>query len=187
MRELDLPFTIALDNRAQAYAEYALCLALRRVHYPCALCGVQETLGRGYSAASRVNNGFRQLLYDRRSGRCAASSMGFYRGRLDFYNEAMRGATSSHRANQQPGAAPASIFDVCGAHDGAKRCICRPHSAPGGPNLQSAFYSGRVHAHTQRWAGARFPDGLRWMDPLLDAAWIPSPGESLAPDAASGG
>ena len=164
LRELDLPFTITLDNRTRVYTEYAFCLALYRIHYPCTLCGVQETFGRDYSAVSRVNNGFHQLLYDRYSGRCAVSNLDFYRNRLDFYNEAMRGAISNHHANQQPGAVPAPIFDVCGIHDGTKHYICRPYSAPGGPNVQNAFYSGYAHAHIQQWAGTCFPDGMIILD-----------------------
>ena len=62
LRELDLPFTITLDNRTRVYTEYAFCLALYRIHYPCTLCGIQETFGRDYSTVSRVNNGFHQLL-----------------------------------------------------------------------------------------------------------------------------
>ena len=32
-RELNLPFTMTLDNRTRVYTEYAFCLALYRLHY----------------------------------------------------------------------------------------------------------------------------------------------------------
>ena len=92
------------------------------------------------------------------------SNLDFYRSRLDFYNETMRGAISSHHANQQPGAVPAPIFDVCGIHDGTKRYISRPFSARGEPNIQNAYYSRYVHAHIQQWAGTCFPDGMIILD-----------------------
>ena len=88
------------------------------------------------------------------------SNLDFYRNRLDFYNETMRGAISSYHANQQPGAVPAPIFDVCGIHDGTKHYICKP----GGEDLQNAHYSRYARSHIQQWAGTCFPDGMITLD-----------------------
>ena len=55
-RELNLPVTMTLDNRTVVFTEYAFCLLLYRLHYPCTLCGMQETFGRDYTTLSRINN-----------------------------------------------------------------------------------------------------------------------------------
>ena len=162
--ELNLPVTMTLDNRTEVFTEYAFCLLLYRLHYPCTLCGMQETFGRDYTTLSRINNHLRHLLYRQFSSRCVVSNLNFYRDRLDWYNLAMRSAISNHRLNPHPGEVPEPIFDVCGIHDGTKHYISRPFSASGEPNIQNAYYSRYVHAHIQQWAGTCFPDGMIILD-----------------------
>ena len=63
-----------------------------RLHFPCTLCGMQETFGRDYTTLSRINNHLHHLLYHQYSSRCVVSNLNFYRDRLDWYNLAMRSA-----------------------------------------------------------------------------------------------
>lgn len=142
LRCLQLPDIIRCPGGTVVEAEYALCILLRRLSYPCRLEDLSSLLGFSESQLSLIVNTTVSLLYDSWDYLLTDLTVPWLTDqRLAEFCRAIRAAGSPYNS-------------LWGFIDGTTRPICRPH------RLQEEFYSGHKRHHVVKFQAVLAPNGL---------------------------
>jgi hypothetical protein len=147
---------VVLENGITCSGEYAMCMMLYRLHYPCTLASMQQMFGREFTQISRIFAYAIDLVFDLHADK-VMGNIQWYGDRFDLYNRAYKTKIAQLPGNPVPGTVPLYLSDIFGSIDCTVNAICRPG---GNQNIQNAFYNRYHHGHFIIWQGVTFPDGM---------------------------
>lgn len=154
--KFNFPPLIVLENGTSFTGEYALCLMLYRLHYPCTLISLQPIFGRDYTQLSRIFNYAVDYVHTGHANK-VIGNVDWYADRFDLYNTAYNTKLANLPNNPLPGTVPVQLNNLFGSIDCTANEICRP---TGNNNAQFPFFNQYHHGHFIIWQGVTFPDGM---------------------------
>lgn len=150
----NFPQLVRCDNGVKCQGEYAFCLMLYRLAYPCRFFNLQEIFGREFTQLSRIFKFAINFMYESHRHK-VQGNLDWYKDRFALYHNAVIRRIRMSRHNHNIGFMPEELSDIFAFLDGTGLEIARP-----GNGAQNPFYNGYMHGHFLIFQGISFPDGM---------------------------